>query len=215
MTLSLFTSSLLPGGMLILTLLLVARMRLASMVTLFRLQSVFLGIYAFALAVEMREAGLLAVAILVLVLKAGIIPTFLTRVARESGASERLQSFLRPTTLTFIGAIMTAAAFYAAHAVETAGHGFFIVGVSFSLILLGLLSLIARTDMYGQGIGFLVMESGVFTFGLALTGGMPLLVELGALTDVLTLFVLVALLVRRAQKEHRAVTTDYLKALID
>ena len=214
-TLSLLTSSILPIGMLILALLLVSRMRLASMVRIFQLQSLLLAGYAIALAFLINEQQLILVGALVLVVKAVIIPLFLMRVARNSGVTERLSSYVRPTTLTFLGAMLALGAFTLAYSIPALANEFVIVGVSFSLMLLGILSLVARRDMFGQGIGFLVMESGVFTFGLALTHGMPLLVELGALADVLTLFVLIGLLVHRAQGEHSSTATDYLRILTD
>ncbi len=215
MTFSMLTATILPGGMLILTLLLISRMRLASMVSLFRLQSIFLGAYALVLGIEHDEASLIAVALILLATKAMLIPYFLTWAARKNAASERLTAYVRPTMLSFIGVLVTGGAFYMAQSVASVGEGYLIVAVSFALIMLGIVSLIARTDMFGQGIGFLIMESGVFTFGLALMGGMPILVEVGALIDVLALFTLMVLLVGRAQREHKSVATDRLKALID
>lgn len=215
MSLTFLATALLPGGMLILTLLLVSRMRLVSMTTLYRFQSLFLGIYATVFAVMHHEYELVIIAVLIIVGKAGLVPFMLNRLAKKTGASERLTSYFRPTALTMFGMLITAGALYAAYQVVAFADNFFVVGVSFALMLLGMFSLIVRTDMFGQVIGFLVMESGVFAFGLALAGGMPFLVEIGAFVDVLTLFVLVILLMLRAQKEHESVATGNLNVLID
>jgi hydrogenase-4 component E len=83
------------------------------------------------------------------------------------------------------------------------------------MMLLGLLALVTRKGMYGQIIGFLLMENGIFTFGLTLTGGMPLLVELGVFFDVTIGSVLMAALSYRVQKEHDTVVTDRLSELVD
>ena len=67
----------------------------------------------------------------------------------------------------------------------------------------------------GLGIGFLLLENGIFFFGLSVAHGMPLFLELGALVDLLALFVLALALIRRVQKMHASITTDYLQSLND
>ncbi len=158
---------------------------------------------------------LLIVAALVLVLKAILIPTLFLHIARTTGASQRLEAYLRPTTLSFIGAALVLGAFLAAQAALWGGTNYLIVGVSFSMVILGLLLLITRKDLFGQGMGFLVMENGIFVFGLALTGGTPFFVEIGVMFDLLALFVLMMGLVRRVHGEYASLTTDYLRELID
>ena len=70
-------------------------------------------------------------------------------------------------------------------------------------------------SMYGQIIGFLLMENGIFTFGLTLTGGMPLLVEIGVFFDVTIGSVLMAALSYRVQETQSTVMTDALRELVD
>ncbi|MBU6323146.1 MAG: hypothetical protein KGI41_02660 [Patescibacteria group bacterium] len=213
MTPTVLSASLL-GAMLVASLLMESRMRLTSLVTLFRVQSAFLGFYALLLAYAEGAIHLAVIALLILALKAFVIPEFLLRVARASGASERLEAYVRPTTLSFAGLLVVGLAFAATNLLLPDGH-YFAAAVSLSLVMLGFLLLVSRKDMFGQGIGFLGMENGIFIFGLALTGGMPLLVELSALFDLLILFILVAALVRRAQHEHSSVGTDLLRTLTD
>jgi len=196
-------------------LLMVSRMRLASLVGLFRIQAFLLGFYALDLGIRLGELHLFIIAGLVLVLKAVVIPTLFLYVARSTGAVQRLESYLRPTTLSFIGTLLVLGAFLLARAALWGGTNYLIVGVSFSLVILGLLLLITRKDLFGQGMGFLVMENGIFVFGLALTGGTPFFVEIGVMFDLLALFVLMIGLVRRVHGEYSSVTTDYLRELID
>lgn len=207
--------SFLVGGMLLTALLMVSRMRLASLVGLFRIQAILLGLYALDIAVRLNEVHLLIVATLVIILKAILIPTLFLHIARTTGASQRLEAYLRPTTLSFVGAVLVLGAFLAAQAALWGGTNYLIVGVSFSMVILGLLLLITRKDLFGQGMGFLVMENGIFVFGLALTGGTPFFVEIGVMFDLLALFVLMMGLVRRVHGEYASLTTDYLRELID
>ena len=153
---------------------------------------------------------------LIVVLKGVIIPRFLMRVARESGASQRLESYARPTTLLFCSGIVSILSFIAAGALTSVvGSGYFITAVSFSLLSVGFLMLVSRKDLFGQIIGFLVMENGIFTFGLALTGGLALLIEVGILFDVVVGFALMTILLNWVQKQHASARTDLLRELTD
>lgn len=215
MTLPLAASLIIPGCLLILAVLIAGRMRLRPLIALFRLQSAFLALYALVLAVARSETELFAIAALVLVMKGVVIPEFLLRAARVSGASDRLSSYMRATTSTFAAVLASVLAYIAARAILPLPEGDLAIISAFSLVLIGILLLVSRRDMFGQGVGFLVMENGIFALGLALTGGMPLFVEIGVFFDLMTLFILMTLLVRRAQREHASVTTDYLRGLID
>jgi hydrogenase-4 component E len=75
--------------------------------------------------------------------------------------------------------------------------------------------LMTRKGLYGQIVGFLILENGIFTLGLALTGGMPLLVDVGVFFDVTIGAILMALLTYRVHGETRRADTENLETLID
>lgn len=196
------------------TLVLVSRMRLPSLVALFRVQSFFLALFSLTVGSLEGEVSLIVIGALVLTVKVILIPEFLLHIARQGNVSQRLTAYVRPTFLTFAAITLTALSFIASERylpdVDRIS-----LGTSFSLLLSGALLLVSRADMFGQAIGFLVMESGIFILGLAMTGGMPLLVEIGVLLDLMVFFILVLLLTRRAQTEHASVGTEHLRELID
>ncbi len=203
------------GGMFFLAFLMSSRMRLGSLVGAFRAQSLLLAVIAAFSAFVLGEVELVIVAFLIVVVKVWFIPSFLLRAARVSGASERLQAYARPATLSFVAACLAVVAFISARALLPVGSDYFVLAVSFGIVLVGLLMLISRKDMYGEGIGFFVMENGIFMFGLALTHGMPFLFEIGSFFDLLAFFILITVFTRRAQDEHASVATDDLRTLID
>lgn len=208
--------SFLAGGMLLLAFFIVARMRLRSMLMMFAWQSFLLACYAALVALTTDESHLLITALLTVVLKTWAIPYFLRRSAEHSGATHRLQSYLRPASTLLIGALLVIGAFALTNRlVPMTNPNYITTSVAVAMMLLGLLALVTRKGMYGQIIGFLLMENGIFTFGLTLTGGMPLLVELGVFFDVTIGAVLMAALSYRVQKEHEAVATDRLSELVD
>lgn len=208
-------SLVLAGSMLLTGLAILSRMRLLSLIALIRVQSVALALLALIAGISPEGGELIAIALLIFGVKGILIPQFLTRIRRSVHASERLQSYLRPTPSTLAGLAAIAAAVFAAQTIAPEGDAYLFTVVAFSLMLFGLLLLLTRTDMYGQAIGFLVMENGLYTFGLTLTHGMPLLIEIGILFDVLIVFVLLFALIRRAHVEHASTATENLRELTD
>lgn len=206
----------LAGAMLVLSFLIPSRVRLRAMLGLFTWQSVLLTVYGVFLASVTSEWHLLITALLTFLIKVVFIPRWLYRTAVKSEAVQRVQSYLRPASAMFFAAALVAFAFYMTHSLAPiAEEGSLIVSVSVAMVLLGLLMLMIRKDMYGQIIGFLMMENGIFTFGLSLTGGMPLIVEIGVFFDVMVGSILMAALSYRVQKEHDTVLTDRLSQLVD
>lgn len=210
------TLQILAGMMLVLSFLILGRMRLFSMLGLFMGQSVLLALYALVAAISLHESQLLVTVVLTLALKVFFIPRLLRRTAKSSHVIQRLQTYLRPATQMFVAAVLIVVAFFLAQSlIPVDAKNYLIAAVSVSMVLLGLFMLVVRKGMYGQIIGFLMMENGIFTFGLALTGGMPLIVELGIFFDVMVGSILMANLSYRVQTELGTVVTDRLNELVD
>lgn len=195
--------------------LMASRMRLASLASLYAIQALLLSAAAALFAIAYGDAAAYVVAGLTFVLKVLLIPYWFVRIVRAHGSSERLMAFVRPTLLSF--AAFTAilfSSFVAQSLALASGASYVGLTASIALILTGFLMLMTRRDMIGLGFGFLVVENGVFTLGLALTGGLPLFIELGVLFDLSIFFVLLVAFALRAQREHASLATDYLHELI-
>ncbi len=210
-----FYLTLATSGMLLSAFLIASSMRLRSFVWLFRLQSLCLGMYAIALSFAIGETDLLVMAGLIIVLKAFLLPYALLTTVERSSAAARLEAYFRPSALLFIAAALIAFSFLVVVRVfPEIGSDIFVVGTAVSLLIIGFSLLVLRGDLYGQSIGFLVMENGIFTLGLSLVGGMPLFVEIGIFLDVLVSFIIMVALTYRVQSTHVTVKTERLRELI-
>ncbi len=210
------TLNALAGGMLVFAFFAPARMRLRSLLLTYAGQSLLLALFAGAVAVMRNEPQLLITAALTVFLKVWFIPWLLARANERSRAIHRLSSYLRPATTLLAAAFMVIGGFLLTPSlVRPTDPNYLIVVTSVSLVLLGLLMLVIRTGLYGQIIGFLLMENGIFLFGLTLTGGMPLLVEIGIFFDVAVGAVIMAALAYRVQREQKTLTTESLTELVD
>ncbi len=77
-----------------------------------------------------------------------------------------------------------------------------------SLIFTGMLLMLTRKVAISQIIGFLVLENGIYLFALTQAKGMPMIIEMGILLDVLVAVMISGLLLFRIKKsfEHIDVT---------
>lgn len=84
-----------------------------------------------------------------------------------------------------------------------------------SLLLTGLILMLTRNLAVSQILGFLVIENGIYVFALTQTHGMPLIVEMGVLLDLLAAVMTAGLLIFKIQKSFEHIDTAQLKDLKD
>jgi hydrogenase-4 component E len=62
-------------------------------------------------------------------------------------------------------------------------------------------------------LGFLILENGVFMFGMLLLGSLPALVEVGTLLDLFTGVFVMGIIINHINREISTVDTDQLSEL--
>jgi len=164
---------------------LAASSRFVVLVRAFALQAGLLGVLALLLeGVNNRHAW--AVAVGTLVFKALAIPYYLLQAAERTG-SAREQTPLIPYGLSLLlaaGGTGLAFALALRLPVESLQGGVLLGAAAFATMFVGLLLLVSRGTALAQVVGYLVLENGIFLFGLSLLRHMPIIVEMGILLDV-------------------------------
>jgi hydrogenase-4 component E len=84
---------------------------------------------------------------------------------------------------------------------------------SIFLILVGLFLIISRKKALMQVIGYLVLENGIFVFGVITVVGTPLLVELGVLLDAFVGVFVMGIAIFHINREFGSMDIDRLTAL--
>jgi hydrogenase-4 component E len=84
-----------------------------------------------------------------------------------------------------------------------------------SLLFSGVLLMLTRRVALSQIIGFLVIENGVYLFALTQTQGMPMIIEMGVILDVLVGVMITGLLLFRIQKSFEHIDVTQLRELHD
>ena len=90
-----------------------------------------------------------------------------------------------------------------------------LVPVSFFCILSGFFLIVARKRAVTQVLGFLVLENGIYTFGVGAMEEVSLLVEAGVLLDVLVAVFIMGIIIFHISREFDHIETDRLSSLKD
>ena len=84
---------------------------------------------------------------------------------------------------------------------------------SLATVFTGFILLIGRTKVIAQVCGYLILENGIYLFGLLIIEAMPLLVEAGVLLDVTVGVFIIGIIVDRIQRAFDSLDTRKLTAL--
>lgn len=198
--------------------------RLKAIIHAVAVQGMILGI-AFAIAHrDVNESGVLVVHARTLALAAGMIaikglamPQMLTYAMREARVEWKIDPYGGLTTSMLLGAVGTGLVMALAMRLplQAEHHSHLLVSASLSSVLTGFLIMTMRREALTQVAGYLVLENGIFIFGLLLVQAMPLLVEIGVLLDLFVGVFVMGIVIHHVNRQFAASTSDHLSALKD
>src|SRR5262245_63609556 len=73
--------------------------------------------------------------------------------------------------------------------------------------------LTTRKKAIMQVLGYLLLENGIFLFGLLLLEAMPFLVEIGVLLDLFTGVFVMGIIIHHISREFESISTEHLTSL--
>ena len=193
----------------------IASRHLAEYIRAFAVQSFFLALVAATVGYFVGSIDLFALAVLTLLVKTGLITYILSNVARRLEVQREVRPYLNLPASLLAGVLLTLLAFFASPAVVAPGT--FLneppLAISVALVLIGLFIMSTRRHALAQVVGLLTMENGLFSGAIAIAYGMPLIVELGILFDILVAVLVMGLLVQLIQREFVSADTGELRRL--
>jgi hydrogenase-4 component E len=92
-------------------------------------------------------------------------------------------------------------------------HSPLLIPTALAMVLLGFLLLVTRRKAVTQVIGFLVLENGVFLFGMTLVAEFPLTVEMGVLLDLLVGVFVMGIMIHHIHRTFDHIDTSLLVSL--
>ena len=93
------------------------------------------------------------------------------------------------------------------------GANHHVIGVSLSMLLMGLFMMVTRRKAVTQILALLTVENAVFLVALGATSGMPLIVELGISFDVILAVLVLGILVHRIAERFESMDVSRLSKL--
>ncbi|MFH1023305.1 MAG: NADH-quinone oxidoreductase subunit K [Planctomycetota bacterium] len=161
------------------------------------------------------RAGLLAAA--GMGLKGVVFPWLLLRILRESGARREEKPFVGYTlsVMAGVGAFLFSR-WVAGHLTlpaPAAAAGSLIIPAGLGTLLIGLFIIVSRRNAVSQVLGYIVIENGIYTFGVALVGEVPMLVELGVLMDAFVAVFIMGIAAHHISREFDHTDVDRLDRL--
>ncbi len=193
------------------------RRRLVSIIKALAVQGAAVATVAMLLGIHEGHVQAILAGVLVLVLKAIVIPRVLVGVVGRTVEYREIEPLVNIPTLLLGGALTTAIAYLAGRHLTTLepSPATRAIPVGLAVMLLGFLLLVFRRKAVTQVVGFLMLENGVALVAFLTTAGLPLIVELGAALDLLLAVLVLQVLTGRMVRQFGATDLNQLVELRD
>ena len=188
--------------------------RLPSLIRVAALQGMVLGIMPLVIEHEWRVM-VLVIAVATVIMKGIVIPALLRRAMRTANIDRDLDPLIGFLPSLLLGAAgMIGAVVLARRLPLLPEHReSLLVAGSLVSVFTGLLLLIGRSKAISQVCGYLILENGIYLFGLLLIHSTPLLVEGGILLDLTVAVFVTGIIVDRIQRAFDSLDTRKLTVL--
>jgi len=207
--------TLLASVMLVLQLLLAVQSMLINNIRLFALQSLLLAAIAGVVGYAYGAWHVLVLAVLTILFKVVFLPWRLDRLVRQIKIEQEIRPFVNMSASMLICGALTVLAYVVARPIPSLERlGSNTLAVAIALVLTGCFLMINRRKALTQVLALLTMENGVMLAAIALTTyGMPLVVEIGILFDVVVAVMVLGILVFRIRETFASMDVSKLNEL--
>jgi len=196
---SIFSS--LAVASLLLTFVMLGSHWLRNYVYAFAVQSWLIAALSACVAYFAGYPELYLIAVLTALFRGLVLPLLLMRIISRLNVKREIHAVLQPSSSLVLGALLVMFAFVIANHMNRpsllAMHVVVMaLTIMFSMKFLGFLMLSVRDEAVSQILGLLVLENGIFLGSQILVPGMPLLIEIVILFDLLIVVACFGMLVR-------------------
>jgi hydrogenase-4 component E len=194
---------------------LLASSRLGASIRVVAAQGVVLGLLPVLAHMHELSLHFAAMAVGTVALKGVVFPWLLFRALREAEVTREVEPYVGYISSILIGLMALAASFWLGGRlpVTTAGVSSLLVPSALFSILAGLFLIVARKRAVNQVLGFLVLENGIYTFGVGVVAETPFLVELGVLLDAFVAVFVMGIAVYHINREFDHIEVNRLDRL--
>jgi len=204
------------GAFLLAAVLIVWRRELRSIVVLLAWQGLALAAIPVTEGIYHDDAALIIVGVVVLVLRAVILPLLLVRaVGTEPHERRESTPLVNTTTSLLITAALTVLAYAVTRPIIALdpSPATRAEPAAFAVILIAVFVMVSRRRALSQAVGFMMLDNGIAATAFLITAGVPLIVELGASLDVMFAVLVLGLLTGHMRATFGGTDLDQLREL--
>jgi hydrogenase-4 component E len=159
------------------------------------------------------------IAVLTALFRGVVLPYLILRIIRRLKVNREIHERLSPSACLVVGAVLVLFAFVvSSHLCQALGltgtAAVLALTVMLSMKLIGFLMLAVRSEALSQILALLVLENGIFLGSQILVPGMPLLIELVILFDLLVVVACFGVLVRYLLAQTGTSDASLLRRLV-
>lgn len=202
-------------SMLLCSVLSMATVRMSPLIKQFALQSLFLSVMAGVVAYSSGESHIYIMCGLTLVFKVILMPRVLEYVLERVDRDKETKMLLGvPGSLLVSGALLLISYYICEPLISIlATMERSCLAISLSIVLISLFAMVSRRKAISEVIGLFMMENGLFLGALALSHGMPLIVEIAAFFDILVALIIIGVFIFRINRSFHSMDVTNLRRL--
>jgi hydrogenase-4 component E len=187
----------------------------SSQLRLYAVQSFLVAVLAAAVAATRGVPSLYVLAALSLLLKVVLVPTLMVRSLRRADVDLARVSRSRIPSAALAATAIAAIGFF-----SIGGLGFrsaalppAALSVATGTVLVAFVLIIVRTDVVSQAIGFFSVENAISVAGFVVAWGLPILLAVALLFDLLVAVVVIAVVIRMLHARTETLSAEVLDRL--
>jgi hydrogenase-4 component E len=198
-------------------LMLVGSSRIAACINLAAAQGVVLSLLPLFVTNDGIGLRTVLLAVVVFSVKGLFLPQLLRRALRAADVRHEVEPWVGFSASIVLNILLLVVSFWvtARFTMPRPMPSPLALPLALSTILTGLFVIISRFNALSQVVGYLVLENGVYLFGLILAPEVPLLVEMGILLDVFVAVFVMGIAIFHISREFDHIDVDQLTTLKD
>lgn len=191
-----------------------ASSRILGVIRTVAVQGALLGVIPLLLHHDLGAASW-AAALAAILLKGMVFPVILERTMRHVDIKREVEPLIGLVPSMLLGAAGTVFALVSSRSLPLAPEhaSTLLVPASIATLITGFIMITTRLKAVSQVIGYLVLENGIFIFGMLLVEAMPLIVEMGVLLDLFVAIFVIGIIVNQISRTFSTQDTRNLATL--
>jgi len=199
------------GALLLFTMILIiAARQISNAIHAVAAQSLLIAIAGAVLATATGNADLWVIAGVTLAIKAIVLPWVLHWVVRRLNVRREIEPVIAVSATLALAVVVVVMSFHLRASLGSVRQA--ITGnalpVGIALTLLGVLVMATRKTALTQMVGLFASENGIFFTAMAVTQGMPFIIEIGVILDVILAALVMTIMVLRVRSTVDADIAD-------